>query len=180
MSEILRDVDRRVVRETLDEIRAEPAPRSLAGVGCVMALPGFLLLLVFPLVARKLAVASGPATAVLVVGGVLLVVGLGLWFSAGGFVRGRFIAAAEAALRTLEKGEKEREVLLRAATLLLCNAYATYGPSTAETFDFAEGRRRLGPRLDLVMAVEEVLLAEGVIYPVFTDAGEGERGESAV
>lgn len=170
----LSDRDRALVLETLAELRAEPPRKDYAGVGCVMALPGFLLLLVFPVVGRQFEVSRTVATGVLIVGGVLLVVGLVLWFASGGLSRGHTIAAAEAALRTLETGEEDREVLLRAATLLLCNAYATYGPATGEAFDFAEGARRLGARLPLVEAVERLLLEREAIYPVFTgDAEEG-------
>ena len=114
-------------------------------------------------------------TPALVLGGVLLVVGIVLSVGAGGFARGHVTAAAEAALRTLEAGDEDREVLLRAATLLLCNAWASYGPSTVEAFDFAAARVRLGPMLSLVSEVEGVLLEEGVIYPVFT-AGAGGEG----
>lgn len=173
----LSDRDRLTVRDTLAEIQAAPPPRNQAGLGCVMALPGFFILLVFPVVARKFGVGGGMAMPVLVVGGLLLVVGLVLWFTAGGLVRGHAIAAAEAALRTLESGDEDREVLLRAATLLLTHAYATHGPATAATFDFRAARFRLGGRLDLVLAVEAILLADEAIYPVFTLA-EG-TGDSA-
>jgi hypothetical protein len=124
---------------------------------------------------RKLGIGPGLATPLLVAGGVMLVVGLVLWFSAGGFARGHVTTAAEAALRVLEAGEEDREVLLRAATLLLCNAYATYGPSTVEAFDFGAARARLGPRLELVRAVEGVLLGEAAIYPVLTLEGGDEE-----
>jgi hypothetical protein len=164
----LTDRDRLTVRDTLAEIRAAPPPRNHAGLGCVMALPGFVILLVFPVVARKFGMGGGLATPVLVVGGLLLVVGLVLWFTAGGLVRGHAIAAAEAALRTLEAGDEDGDVLLRASTLLLTHAYATHGPATAQTFDFQDARRRLGARLDLVLAVEALLVAEDAIYPVFT------------
>lgn len=174
----LSDRDRMTVRDTLAEIQAAPPPRNHAGLGCVLALPGFVILLVFPVVARRFAVGGGLATPVLVLGGLLLVVGLVLWFTAGGLVRGHAIAAAEAALRNLEGGDEDREVLLRAATLLLTHAYATHGPATAETFDFDAGRQRLGPRLALVLAVEELLVGDGAIYPVFTlrDDPEGAAG----
>ena len=176
----LTDRDRMTVRDTLAEIRAAPPPRNHAGLGCVMALPGFVILLVFPVVARKFAVGGGLATPILVVGGLLLVVGLVLWFTAGGLVRGHAIAAAEAALRTLEAGDEDGEVLLRASTLLLTHAYATHGPATAETFDFEAARPRLGARLDLVLAVEALLVAEEAIYPVFTVAeSPGDADEDA-
>ena len=172
MSDPLSGQDRRAVLDALREIRATPPPRNWAGPGCVMALPGFLLLLVLPVAGRTLGVGPGVATPLVIVGGVLVVVGLVLWFSAGAFVRGHTMTAAEAALRTLQAGDEDREVLLRAATLLLCNAYATHGPSTVEAFDFSAGRARLGPSLELVRAVEGVLLEEGAIYPVFT-LGDG-------
>lgn len=173
MTPPLTDADRLVARGTLEEIRATPPPRSWAGVGCVLALPGFVLLLVFPVVARRFALGAGVATPVLVVGISLLVVGLLLWFTAGGFVRRSAAAAAEAALRTLEGDEDDRELLLRGATLLLTHAYATQGPATARTFDLDAARRRLGGRLELVVAVERFLLDEGAIHPVFT-AADGE------
>lgn len=119
MSHLLSEADRRTVLETLGEIRASPAPRSWAGPGWVMALPGFVLLLVVPLLGKKLALPSG------------------------------------------------------LATLLLCHAWATHGPSTVEAFDFTAARARVGDRLELVTAVERVLLAEGPVYPVFTLDEEG-------
>ena len=179
MREPLRDTERLVVRETLRELREAPAPRNLAGVGCVMALPAFVVLLVFPMVGRWLGVDAGQAKLVLIPAGLILLVGLLLWFTAGGFARGHVTAAAEAALRTLEAGDDDADVLLRAATLLLLNAYATYGPSTTEAFDFGAARRRLGARLDLVLAVERLLLEDGAIYPVFTTAADGD-GEATV
>ena len=165
--------DRRAVLEILDEIRSSPPPRHWAGPGCVMALPGFLLLLVVPVLGRRVGLPHGAAVPLLVAGGALLVVGLVLWLSAGGLARGRVTAAAEAALRVLEGEEEDRDVLLRAATLLLCHAYATHGPSMVEAFDFTAARRRVGARLELVRAVEGVLLDEGAIHPVFTLDVEG-------
>lgn len=172
----MRDTDRRVVHEALDEIRATPSPVDRAPLGCALALPGFALLLVFPVVGRMMDLGSGIATVVLTVGGALVVVGVVLWFSAGGFVRGHAVAAAEAALRTLEGDEEDTDVLLRAATLLVVNGYATYGPTTATAVDVDKARARLGKRLGLVQAVEELLLEEGAAYPIFTmsDPGQSE------
>lgn len=165
---VFEEGDREGVLEALAEIRAEPPPTSYAGVGCVMALPGFLLLLLVPPVGRMLNLAQGFAVVGLVLGGVLLVVGLILWFTAGSLTRRHSIAAAEAALRTLEVDGQEREVQVRAATLLLCNAHATHGPATVQSFDIEAARTRLGSRLPLVEAVEELLLEEAAVYPVFT------------
>jgi hypothetical protein len=136
-------------------------------------LPGFAVLLVFPMVGRMMDLGSGVATVALGLGGVLVVVGVVLWFSAGGFVRGHALAAAEAALRTLESGEEDREVLLRGATLLVVNAYATYGPTTSTAVDVDKARLRLGKHLGLVEAVERLLLEEGAAYPIFTASDEG-------
>jgi len=168
MSRPLSDEDLLVIREALAEINASPPPRDFGGAGCAISVLALALLLTFPALGRKLAVGTGTATTVLVAGGVLLTVGIVLRLSAGGFVRGHAIAAAEAALRSLEAGEGDRETQLRAATLLLRHAFATYGPTTSEAFDFAAARTRLGARLELVTAVETFLLEEKAIFPVFT------------
>jgi hypothetical protein len=167
------DQDRRAVLDALGEIRAAPPARSWAAPGCAMALSG-LLFLVLPVAGKGLGLVPGVVTPLLVLGGVLLVVGIVLRVGDGGFSRGHVTAAAEAALRTLEAGDEDRDVLLRAATLLLCNAWASYGPSTVEAFDFAAARARLGPRLALVAEVEGILLEQGAIYPVFTAEAGGE------
>lgn len=171
------DQDRRAVLDALGEIRASQPARDWSRPGCLMALSG-LLLLVVPVAGKGLGLTPGVVTPLLVVGGALLVVGIVLRLGAGGFARGHVTAAAEAALRALEEGDEDREVLLRAATLLLCNAWAAYGPSTVEAFDFAAARARLGPRLALVAEVEGILLEEGVIYPVFTADAGGEEPSS--
>jgi hypothetical protein len=168
----LSDTDRSVVREALDEIRATPSPVDRAPLGCAIALPGFAILLIFPMVGRMLSLGSGVATVALGLGGILVVVGVVLWFSAGGFVRGHAVAAAEAALRTLERGDDDREVLLRAATLLVVNGYATYGPTTSTAVDVHKARVRLGKNLPMVQGVEALLLEEGAAYPIFTRVDE--------
>jgi hypothetical protein len=168
----LSDTDRRIIDEALNEIRSTPSPVDRAPLGCTIALPGFAILLVLPVVGRMVSLGSAVGTVALGVGGVLVVVGVVLWFSAGGFVRGHAQAAAEAALRTLEGGEDDREVLLRAATLLVVNAYATYGPTSSSSVDVDRARARLGKHLGLVEAVEGLLLEEGAAYPIFTKPAE--------
>jgi hypothetical protein len=113
-------------------------------------------------------VGQGVAAAVLVVGITFLVVGLGLWFSAPGQLRRHAVAATEAALRTLGSGEDDREVLLRAATLLLVHAHVSRGRTIASTFDTVKARERIGGRMPLLDAVEGLLLEEEAIYPVFS------------
>jgi len=172
----LPEADRRIVREALDEIRATPSPVDRAPLGCAIALPGFAILLIFPVVGRMLALGSGVATLALTLGGALVVVGVVLWFSAGGFVRGHAQAAAEAALRTLEANDEDRDVLLRAATLLVVNGYATYGPTTSTAVDVDKARARVGRHLGMVEAVESLLLEEGAAYPIFTKGEEPPTG----
>ncbi|HSG09461.1 MAG TPA: hypothetical protein VLA36_13960 [Longimicrobiales bacterium] len=172
MNMLLSDIERRIVHEALDEIRATPSPVDRAPLGCAIALPGFAVLLVFPVVGRMLGLGSGVATLALILGGALVVVGVVLWFSAGGFVRGHALAAAEAALRALEADDEDREVLLRAATLLVVNGYATYGPTTSTAVDVDKARVRLGKHLGMVEAVERLLLEEGAAYPIFTKSDE--------
>lgn len=178
MPQLLSDEDVLVIREALTEINAAPPPRDFGGAGCAISVLALALLLAFPALGRKLAVGAGAATSVLVAGGVLLIVGIVLRLTAGGFVRGHAIAAAEAALRALEVGEGEREAQLRAATLLLCHAFATYGATTTGSFDFDAARARLGARIELVRAVELRLLEEKAIYPVFTQGEAAEHGEN--
>lgn len=173
----LRPSDLDVVDEALEEIRAGEGPVDRGPMGCVLALPAFVVLLVLPVLGRRFALPSSVATPLLVVAIGLLVVGLVLWFTAGGFVRGHVKAAAEAALRSLEAWTPEeghREEALRAATLLVMNARASYGSTTTAAFDPEEARRRVGATLPLVEAVERHLVGRGVTYPVFT--GEDEAG----
>lgn len=169
---VLRPEDLEVVDEALREIREEEGPVDRGPLGCVLALPAFLALLVIPVLGRQLALPDRVATPMIVASVILLVVGLVLWFTAGGFVRGHVAAAAEAALRTLEAWTPEaghRDEALRAATLLVMSAYASYGPTTTQTFEPEEARKRLGPTLVLVEAVERYLVDKGVTYRVFTD-----------
>jgi hypothetical protein len=144
---------------------------------------GVAMLVALPLAAHFGGLPRAAVVTDLVVGGLLVVLGVVARTSAGGFARGRSVAAAEAALRQLESGRDDgdngddgddgtdrtdRETTLRAATLLLAHAYAMYGPKATASFDFTAGRRRLGERLALVEAVEEELLRDRRIDPVFT------------
>lgn len=172
--------DLAVVRQAVREIEDAPSPKDRAGLGCALSLPGFVVLLVLPIVARRFTVPPSVARVVLIVGLAVLVVGVLIWLTAGGFVRGHFTAAAAAALRRLEAWDVEegdREEALRAATLLLMNAYAVYGPTMGSSFDRDEARERLGAMMPLVEAVERVLVEEAGIYTVFTDEPETEAEE---
>jgi len=174
--------ERAVVDEALAEIRAEEGPVDRGPLGCLLALPAFLALLVVPVLGRQYGLPSGVATPIIAGSIALLVVGLVLWFTAGGFVRGHVRAAAEAALRTLEgwtAEDGEREEALRAATLLVMSAFASYGPTTSRTFEPEAAAERVGALQPLVEAVERHLVEKGVTYRVFTEGPEpGEEPEA--
>ncbi|HSM59448.1 MAG TPA: hypothetical protein VK849_01570 [Longimicrobiales bacterium] len=178
----LSEADRAIVRDALEELRATPPPRELAPVGCLMALPGFLLVLVVPVAARRFGMEGGLATVALAVGFVLLVAGVALWFAGPRLARGHPVAAAEAALRRLEAWDPEhgdREEVLRAATLLVRNAVVAHGGTRALAVDPGEARRRLGPLVPLVREVERELVAEGQAHPLFSNAPHAEGAGDA-
>lgn len=174
MSEWLDSEDVAIVRDAMDEIEAEPPPKNWGGVGVVAAVMGAVTLVGVPLAGRFGELPRAAVVTALAVGAVLVVLGVVARASAGGFARGRSVAAAEAALRQLESDEDDRETTLRAATLLLAHAYAMYGPKVQASFDFVDGRRRLGERLALVEAVEEELVRNRRIHAVFTDEASGD------
>ena len=166
----LGSADLEVVLETLEEIRGMPPPRDNQPTGCLMSLGGIVVLLGMPVLARFVEIGSGAGSWGLIVGGALTVIGVVTWMTAGGFVRGNYIAAAEAALRELEGWTAEdgdREVALRAATLLLTHSVAVYGPTSTSSFEPHEAEKRLGAMMPLVLAVQQVLVEEEACYPVF-------------
>ena len=166
-----------VVDEAVADILSGPRPRDRGPLGCLLAMPGFVVLLVAPLMSPRLGIPGAVGTAVLVAGGALLVIGLVLHFSSGRFVRTHHMAAAEAGLRGLEAWDPDtddKEEALRGATLVLLNAMAAHGAMPMATFDFEEGRRRLGPLMPMVEAVEEYLVQRGSSYRVFTEDPDDE------
>jgi len=176
MQSLLSADDLGIVHETLQEIRDMPPPRDNHAGGCMMALAGLAVLLGLPALGRVVAIGQGLGTAGLLIGGGLLVLGIILWQTAGGFVRGQYVAAGEAALRELEVWSPEdgdREVALRAATLLLTHAVATYGATSMSSFDPADAEMRIASMMPLVRAVQEVLVEEEAAYPIFeTNKGD--------
>ncbi len=173
----LSEADLAVVLEALEELRAAPPPRDLAPIGCVMGLPGVLLLLVLPIAGRRLGITNGAAAVVAGVGIVLLLFGLALWYASPGQARAHAVAASEAALRRLEAWDPRtgaREEALRAATLLVRSGHAIHGGSPARVVDTDEARRRLGPMTVLVEDVEEALVDAGGALRLFTPADRPE------
>lgn len=176
---VLGEEDLAVVHEALEDLRAAPPPRDLAPIGCVLGLPGVLLLLVLPIAGRRLGLQAGEATVFVVTGIVLLGVGLVLWYSAPGQAHAHAVAAAEAALRRLEAWDPragDRREALRAATLLVRSGHSIHGATPRLAVDPDRARARLGAMSVLVEAVEEALLEEGGALPLFTaweGGGEG-------
>jgi hypothetical protein len=168
-----------VVQEALEEIQETPPPPDRGPLGCVVALPGFVLLLLYPPAARFLDLPGWAGIAALSAGIPLVSFGLILWFTAGRLGRRHAMAASEAALLALESWtdeEAEREEALRAATLLLMSSFAQSGPTFVATFDASEARKRIGPRMPLVEAVERYLLEQEAVHPLFTREEEPPEG----
>ena len=169
--------ERAVVDEAVADVLAGPRPTDRGPVGCLMAMPGFLILVVAPLMAPRLDLPVVVGTMVLIAGGALLVIGLVLHFSAGRFARGHYMTAAEAGMRGLEAWDPEtddREDALRGATLVLLNAMAALGAAPTASIDIEKGRERIGALMPMVEAVEEYLVAQGSSYRVFTKGPEGD------
>jgi hypothetical protein len=180
MTSLLSPEDLEVVHETLQEIRDMPPPRDNHATGCLMSIGGLVVLLGLPALGRVMTISQGLGTVGLLIGGASLALGIIVWMTAGGFVRGQSFAAAEAALRELEgwgAEEGDREVALRAATLLLTHAVVQYGPTSTSTFERAEAEVRLAPMMPLVMAVQEVLVEEEAAYPIFGTEEENDSDE---
>ena len=172
--EPLTDADRRVVRETVEEVRAAPSPAAASRAGLPAALLGLVVVLGWPRIRDAVPGGDFVSPIVMIVGVLLLLGGpaMVLMGRGGGYRAAQ--AAVEAALRRLENPDSERETVLRAATLLVIHAYSRAGSATVESFDAEEVASRIGPRLPVVVAVEEHLVEEGLAHPVFTFVeGEG-------
>ena len=174
MSKRLSDLERRIVRETLEEIRVSPAPADRARFALPVALLGLVLVVGWPRVVDAVPGGDFVSPFVTLIGVVLVIGGPVLALLGRGGGRLAAGAAAEAALRRLEDPASDRETLIRASTLLVTHAYSSQGPATVETFDHDEARARAGSRLPLLMAVEGYLLDEGSAYPVFTLAPDAD------
>lgn len=173
----LTGADRLAVRDALDEIESTPLPTDLRSLGWPLGVLGFVMLVGWPQLTRIFPIAGAVSGLILVLGIAMLVLGPLASMTAGGGVRGAASAAVEAAIRQLESGGEDREVLLRAATLLLAHAHVTEGPTTTMSFRVEDVVPRLGGTLGLVAAVEAYLVEEEGIYPVFQSLASGEADE---
>lgn len=171
--ETLDETDRRIVRETLEEIRQAPAPAERGRYGCLAGLIGLVVLIAWPRVVEQVPGGDFVSPFVWLMGIVLILGGPALAVLGRGGGGREAEAAVEAALRRLEDGDSDRGTVLRAATLLLVHAYVSRGPTTVQTFDPPELASRIGSRLPVVQAVERRLVEEGATHPSFTlEAGE--------
>lgn len=176
-----------LVREAREEIVANPLPSSRGPVGCVAAIGGLVVLGAWPSL-RGLVPGGDFVSPFIVLGGIMLIGG-GLFST---LLVGRKTraaeAAVEAALRQLEgAGDQtpsgpaeapDREVELRAATLLVSHAFVSDGPTTVRTFDPEAVAARIEARLPLVLAVQNTLadqLGVWVPFAAETASGGGEK-----
>ena len=172
--EALSDLDRRVVHEARTEIFAEPLVESRGPVGCIGALLGAALLVFWPALVEVVP-GGGFVSPFVLLGGLILVVGGILSTFMVGRKNRAAHAAAEAALRQLEGGGHtadggQREIALRAATLLISRAFVSDGPTTVETFDRYEAANRIESAMPLVLGVQAVLIDELGAWVPFTIA----------
>ena len=149
-------------------------------MGCVGALLGVGVLLVWPQLIDFIPGGDFLSPFVVLVGVVLVVGGIVSVFLVGKKPRSAR-AAVEAALRQLESqastdtlSNDERETTLRAATLLISHAFISDGPTTVEGFDRAEAATRIGPAMGLVLGVQRVLEGELGVWIPFEVAPERE------
>ncbi len=177
--ESLTERDLLVIRETIADIESAPPPTDMGHLGCPAAILGGLLLVAWPKLLELLP-AAGFFTPFVMLAAVLMMIGGPVAaFTAGGFVRGASIAAAEAALRQLESDEDDREVMLRAATLLLMNAFVSSGPGATMAFNPDGVASRIGDSFPLVVAVEKHLIDVVLTHPVFTAVASEQSDDMA-
>ncbi|MBT8489371.1 MAG: hypothetical protein KJO65_11155 [Gemmatimonadetes bacterium] len=169
---VLTEADRRVIRETVDEVQGSPPPTVIARYGIPSALLGGLLLFAWPRVSGSVPGGDFVSPFITLFAVVLLLGGPALVFLGAGGGGRAAAAAVEAALDRFRDPESDGETLLRAATLLILHAYARRGPATVEVFDAVEVQSTLGGHLGLVRAVERYLVDEGKAYPAFTLASD--------
>lgn len=166
---ILDSADRDIVGETHDELLERPPPVSRGPAGCLTGVVGLAILGTWPVWRGAVPGGDFLSPFVILVGVALVLLGpVATLLGRGGRRTAR--AAIEAALIRLEDPESDREVCLRAATVLVCHAYLT-GTSTPElVLDRPAALARLGPRADLVRAVENHLEESFQVLPALREA----------
>ncbi|MCH1571900.1 MAG: hypothetical protein L7S64_11200 [Longimicrobiales bacterium] len=157
------------------ELLETPLPPAMGQVGCLAAIAGVLVLVVWPPVVEALPLLSF-FTPFMMLFAVLGVVGGPVFLMFGGQSgRNAARAAIEASLRVFEDANADRDELLRAAAVLLERAYISQGPSTELIMDVAEARDRVGAGLGLVLEVERHFSQRFGSWPVFDSSEDADE-----
>jgi hypothetical protein len=166
--ECLSEEDRSQVREATDDLRDTHLPTPTGQAVCLVAILSVVAVAITSALANDVPGVAFIAPFV-ILGALLAVTGSILWGMFGGNGgRNAASAAIQSALNYLEDEESDRGVCLRAATVLLMSATVEQGPATYAMYEPRELVVRLGARLPLVIAVEEILMVKNGIWPVFT------------
>ena len=166
--EYLSEEDRAQVREARDDLRDTHLPAPTRQVGCLAAMLAVVAAAITITLANNIPGFVFIAPFV-ILGALLTVIGSIVWGMSGGSGgRNAASAAIGSALSYLEDEESDRSVCLRAATVLVMRATIDEGPATHSMYEPGELVVRLGARLPLVVAVEELLMDKYGIWPVFT------------
>ena len=156
-----------IVEAARAELREMPLPPAMGQWGCLAAVAGVLVLIVWPPLLDAAPSASFFTPFAMLFAIVAVVGGPVVLLTGGHSGRNAARAAIEASLRVLEDPDVNREEFLRAATVLLDRAYVSQGPSTDRMVDPIEARARVGDRIELVLEVERHFVAEYDDWPVF-------------
>ncbi|MDG2283437.1 MAG: hypothetical protein P8L45_09960 [Longimicrobiales bacterium] len=149
------------------ELLETPLPPAMGQLGCLAAIAGVVVLVVWLPVVDALPALSF-FTPFVMLFAVLGAVGGPVFLMFGGQSgRNAGRAAIEASLRVFEDANADRDELLRAAAVLLERAYISRGPSTELIIDVAEARDRVGEGLGLVLEVERHFAERFGSWPVF-------------
>ena len=166
--EYLSEEDRSRVCEARDDLRDTHFPTPTGQTVCLVVILSVMAAVTTTALANDVSGVAFIAPFV-ILGALLAVIGSILWGMFGGNgSRNAASAAIESALKYLEDEESDRGVCLRAATVLLMSATVEQGSATQSMYEPRELVVRLGARLPLVVAVEEILMVKNGIWPVFT------------
>jgi len=166
--------ERQAIAAEWKRLQDQPPPPARRELGCMTVVIAAVLFLAGPYLLRWLGIDLPPGVKIVVSVLLGLAILVGAFFSLI-LVSGRYAhdhRRAETALDWLaQNGTGESAEERRAhAVALLYYAYCVDGPTTTNTIDFEEARKRLGDALPYVLTVERALRADQKIYPVFTDS----------
>jgi hypothetical protein len=161
-----------------DRLQAEPPPRNLRAVGCLTVIAAVALFFALPFLAKLTGLGTSGAfrTGAFWVLVIAFLAGLFFALFTGSGVHGRARVRAEESLEWLathagsdaDPAERRRH----AVTLLYSHAVHD-GPTLSTTFDAREAAQRLGGSLAYVLEVEQVLVSERALAPVFSQGAPG-------